>query len=110
MNRKMLFSEINKKMIELFGKKLKEIFLFGSYAKNKQTKDSDIDFFIIVDDTEENLKARKYKIADIMAELSLRFDLLVSITEETYNRFRKYMDILPFYKNIYEEGIKIYGK
>ncbi|MBC8181845.1 nucleotidyltransferase domain-containing protein [candidate division KSB1 bacterium] len=110
MNRKKLFSEINKDMVNLFGDKLMKIILYGSYAKNSQNKESDIDFFVLVDDTDENLRKNKYRIADIMADLSLNYDILVSITEETYNRYREYSEILPFYKNVTEEGIEIYGK
>jgi len=109
MNRNKLFSELNKNMANLFGDKLRKIILYGSYAKNKQNKESDIDFFVLVDDTEENLRNNKYRIADIMANLSLNHDILVSITEETYGRYREYSEILPFYKNIREEGVEIYG-
>ena len=110
MNRRKLFLEINENMAKLFGDKLRKIILFGSYAASKQNKESDIDFFVLVDDTEENLKKTKYRIAGVMTELSLRYDILVSITEETYNRYKKYSDILPLYKNINEEGIEIYGR
>ena len=110
MNCEKLFSELNENMSKLFGNKLKKIILYGSYAKNKQNKESDIDFMVLVDDTEENLRRNKYRIADIMSKLSLNYNILVSITEETYNRYIEYLEILPFYKNISEEGIEIYGK
>ena len=110
MNCEKLFSELNENMSKLFGNKLKKIILYGSYAKNKQNKESDIDFMVLVDDTEENLRKNKYRIADIMSKLSLNYNILVSITEETYNRYMEYLEILPFYKNISEEGIEIYGK
>lgn len=110
MNRKRLFSELNENMANLFGDRLRKIILYGSYAKNIQNKESDIDFFVLVDDTDENLRKNKYRIADIMADLSLNYDILVSITEETCNRYRQYSEILPFYKNITKEGIEIYGK
>jgi len=110
MNCEKLFSELNENMSKLFGNKLKKIILYGSYAKNKQNKESDIDFIVLVDDTEENLRRNKYRIADIMSKLSLNYNILVSITEETYSRYIEYLEILPFYKNISEEGIEIYGK
>ncbi|MDZ7399595.1 MAG: nucleotidyltransferase domain-containing protein [candidate division KSB1 bacterium] len=110
MDRGKLFSDVNKYMAEIFGNKLKKIFLYGSYAKNKQTKESDIDFFVLVDETEEDLKKVRYRIADVMAELSLNHDVLVSITEETLNRFMEYSEILPFYQIIKKEGVVIYGK
>ena len=110
MNREKLFSELNENMSKLFGDKLRKIILYGSYAKSEQNKESDIDFIVLVDDTEENLRKNKYRIADIMSTLSLNYNILVSITEETYNRYMEYLEILPFYKNISEEGIEIYGK
>lgn len=110
MNRQRLFSEMNENMAELFGDKLRSIILYGSYARKSQNEGSDIDFFIIVDDTEENLRKNQYRIADIMTRLSLNHDILVSITEETYNRYREYSEILPFYRNISKEGVDIYGK
>ena len=109
MNKVKLFSEINQNMKKLFGNKLQQIFLFGSYARNEQDSESDIDFFVLVNDTEENLEKFKYKISDIMNKLTLNFNILVSITEETTERFSKYLEVLPFYKNVKNEGIIIYG-
>ncbi len=110
MNREKLFEEISTNMENLFGNKLKKIILYGSYARNKQDRESDIDFFVLVDDTEENLRKARYRIADIMFRLSLNYDLLVSITEETTRHFKMYSEILPFYQNINQEGIEIYGE
>jgi len=110
MERKKLYSEIQKDLTNLFGNRLKKIILYGSYAKNKQTKESDIDFFVLVDETEENLRKNRYQIADVMTKLSLNYDVLVSITEDTLNRFMEYSEILPFYQNIKNEGIVIYGE
>ena len=110
MERKKLYSEIQQDLKNLFGNRLKKIILYGSYAKNKQTKESDIDFFVLVDETEENLRKNRYQIADVMTKLSLNHDVLVSITEDTLNRFMEYSEILPFYKNIKDEGITIYGE
>ena len=31
------------------------IYLFGSFAEGRQTEESDIDFYIVVDDTDKNL-------------------------------------------------------
>ncbi len=109
MDKRKLFSDINNDMMKLFGKNLKKIILYGSYAKNKQNKESDIDFIVLVDDTEDNLRNSKYQIADIMSKLSLNHNILVSITEETLSRYLELSQYLPFYQNIHKEGIEIYG-
>ncbi len=110
MDRQKLFLDVNKNMKKLFGSKLQKIILYGSYAQNKQNKESDIDFLVLVDDNEKSLRKKKYRIADIMTNLSLNYDILVSITEDTYKQFKEYSDILPFYKNISKTGVEIYGK
>ncbi len=106
---KILF-ELKKIMQKLFGNKLREIILYGSYARGEQDNESDIDIMILVDENEENLRKYRYKIADIMGELSLKNDTLISITEATYKQYNEYLEILSFYKNIYYEGIEIYGR
>lgn len=110
MERKKLYSEIQKDLKNLFGNRLKKIILYGSYAKNKQTNESDIDFFVLVDESEENLRKDRYRIAEVMTKLSLSHDVLVSITEDALSRFMEYSEILPFYKNIKDEGVTIYGE
>lgn len=109
MDKKQLFSDINNDMVKLFGKNLKKIILYGSYAKNKQNKESDIDFIVLVDDTENNLRKSKYQIADIMSKLSINYNMLVSITEETLSCYNEFSQYLPYYQNIRNEGIEIYG-
>ncbi len=110
MNKKNLFFDVNRSMFGLFGDKLKKIILYGSYANNKETSESDIDFFVLVDDNDVNLQKSRYKIADVMTELSLQYDVLVSITEETCRKYEKYSECLPFYKNISRSGIEIYER
>ena len=64
MEYKTIFPKLNKSMVELFGDKLKKIVLYGSYAQEIQNDESDIDFFVLVDDTVENLRnyVLKYKL------------------------------------------------
>ena len=45
----------------------------------------------------------------IMTDLSLKHDTVISFTRETNSRYNEYLDVLPFYQNIYNEGIEIYG-
>ncbi len=105
-----ILSDVEKEVLKLFGNKLKQLILYGSYARNQQDPESDIDIMILVDENENILRKYNYKIADIMTDLSLKYDTFISLTEETYNRYNEYLDVLPFFSNIYNEGIEIYGK
>lgn len=105
-----ILSDVKLEVINLFGDKLKQLVLFGSYARNESDPESDIDIMILVDESEEELRSRRPLVTDIMAELSMKHDKLVSLTQVPYRRYNEYLDVLPFYRNIYREGIEIYGK
>jgi uncharacterized protein len=93
----------------IFGDKLKEIILYGSYARNKQTPGSDLDIMFIFDESSDEIVKYRDDIADIMVELSLKYDMVVSIAESSIDDFNRYIDYVPFYSNIYNEGVEIYA-
>ncbi len=105
-----ILSDVKHEIRQLFGDKLRGLILYGSYARNEQNPESDIDIMILVDDSEDGLRNFRYLIADVMGELTIKYGKLISLAEVTYNRFVDFLEVLPFYKNIDEEGIEIYGK
>jgi len=102
--------DVKKEVFQIFGDKLVQLILYGSYARNEQEHESDIDIMILVNVSEEELRKYRYIIADIMGELTIKYGKLISLTEATYERYIDYLEVLPFYKNIYEQGVEIYGR
>jgi predicted nucleotidyltransferase len=102
--------DVREQVRELFGDKLRYLILYGSYARNEQDPESDIDIMILVDESEEALRKYRAGIVDIMTDLSLKYDTFISLTKKNYSHYNKYLDILPYYQNIYNEGVEIYGK
>ena len=105
-----ILTDVKNEIRKIFGDKLKHLILFGSYARNEHAPDSDIDIMILVEESEERLRRYKYIVADIMGELSLKHEKLISLIEIPYNRYARYLDVLPFYRNVYDEGVEIYGR
>lgn len=105
-----ILADVKIEVLKLFGKRLRQLILYGSYARNEQEPDSDIDIMLLVDESDSALRKYTYQIANIMTNLSLKHNIFISITEETFKRYYEYLDVLPFYRNIYNEGIEIYGK
>jgi len=105
-----ILSEVKEEVLKLYGDKLEQLILYGSYARNEQEPESDIDIMILVDEDEAALRKYRDKIVDIMTNLSLKYDTFISLTKETVSRYNEYLDILPYFKNVYNEGIEIYGK
>ncbi|BDU50874.1 nucleotidyltransferase family protein [Haliovirga abyssi] len=105
-------SILEKSKIELkkvFGKNLKKIIFYGSYARNEEKDGSDIDIMALADINRIDLSKYRDKISDIMVELSLEFDLLVSITEINIDDFNNFIEYIPFYETVEEEGIELYA-
>ncbi len=105
-----ILNEVKKEVLKLFGDKLIQLILYGSYARSTQDPESDIDFMILVDENETKLREYRGQIVDIMTDLSLKYNTVISFTREPYGRYTRYLDVLPFFHNIYHEGVEIYGK
>ncbi len=104
-----LLAAVKEEALKLFGDKLRKLIVYGSYARDESTPESDIDIMLLIDDSDAEIRKYKYKIADIMTDLSLKYDTFISITEENYNRFYEYLPALPYFRNIRDEGLEIYG-
>jgi len=102
--------DVKKEVLKLFGDKLEQLILYGSYARNEQDSESDIDIMILLDESKDKIRKYIHEIACIMTDLSLKYDTFISLTEEMYNRYYEYLDVLPYFQNIYNEGVEIYGK
>jgi len=104
-----LKSEVEKAAIELLGEKLKKVILYGSYARGDFDYESDIDFALLSNVSEEEIPPYNDSIGDITSRLSRKYGTLVSImiiSDESYN---KYKSVMPFYMNMVKEGEIIYG-
>ena len=105
-----VLDEVKEEVVKIFGDKLRHLILYGSYARNEQDSESDIDIMILVEESEEESRRSRNIVRDIVAELSLKHDKLISLIEVPYKRYNEYLDVLPFYRNVYDEGIEIYGR
>jgi len=94
---------------KIFGDNYIKIILYGSYSKNKQDEESDIDILFLTDLDKEELISYRDKIADLMVELSLEYDVLVSIHEVNVYDYNSYIKYVPFYEKVEKEGIEING-
>lgn len=104
-----LLKELNKNLKKLFGDKLKRCFLFGSYAQQTQTKDSDIDVLVLINLPKDRIEKYLIKLDEITLDLSLKYDIVVSLLVKNTDEFYQYSDVLPLYSNIVKEGKEIYG-
>ncbi len=92
---------------EIIGEPLQEVFLFGSYARGDYDSESDIDIAVIIDLDREALKKYQNELIQMASEYSLNEDVLLSVCCIPKKEFEEYREALPFYRNIYSEGVRL---
>ena len=95
-------------MKKLFGGKLSEVILFGSYARNQQDEESDIDIMVLVKDDPLSLKSYSHEIAEIVTDINLQYDVVLSVILQSTDEYEEYKDVLPFFMNIRREGVPVH--
>lgn len=104
-----VLAELEKQLRIIYGDKLKKIVLYGSYARNDQDPDSDMDIMVLLDMSDQEIKKRHDQVLDLVVELTTRYGIVVSIIENNHDYFYEWLEVLPFFKNVYNEGVEIYG-
>ncbi len=101
-----MFDEMVQGLRKIFGSVLEQIILYGSVARGTQTEESDIDIAVIV---KEYTKEMHDKMIDLTVDLELEYDRVLSVLLIDYDHYREWEDILPFYKNVKREGVKLWS-
>ena len=91
---------------EIYGKLISEIILYGSYARGEETDESDVDIAIIL--FEKAPKETNDKMINCVASYELKCDKVLSVIDIDYEKFNKWKNYLPFYKNICKDGIVLW--
>lgn len=100
-----LFKSFVDETKKIYADNLKAIILYGSVARDEARDDSDVDIAILVDSDEEGMYDR---ILDVVVNIELKYNLVISVVLIEMDRFKKWGDVLPFYKNIKKEGITLW--
>jgi predicted nucleotidyltransferase len=90
---------------ETFGSSFVNGYLYGSYARGDYDEESDVDIFLTVNQSDEAIRAHNKSLAKIDSDLSLKYNVTVSVTVTSLEQFNLYANISPFYRNIINEGI-----
>ena len=109
---KRILEEYIKGLIDVAGKNLKQVILYGSYARgdyNSEKEQSDIDIMILVDASEEEIKSIQKKVLDYSYDIDLKYNVLLSPIVESVKNYNDRVRYIQFYKNIENEGVLLNG-
>ncbi|MBU3967658.1 MAG: nucleotidyltransferase domain-containing protein [Euryarchaeota archaeon] len=89
---------------KIYGKRLKGIILYGSYARGEAVEGSDIDLIVLLDNMENPVEELE-KCSKQIHQLDLAYDTLISMIPFDLNQYNTRK--LPIIMNAKKEGILI---
>lgn len=91
----------------LLGDRVKQIILYGSYARGDFNDSSDVDIMILTDQNDEEIVQYRGKIFDIAYDIECdnNFNIYFSSLIKNINKFNYWLEALPFYINVKKEGV-----
>ena len=92
---------------KIYGKHLKTVILYGSYARGDYREDSDIDIMILVKMSDEEIRLVKNDIYDLAFEFEINTGIEISPVIKNEDQYEYWVDTLPFYRNVRDEGVVI---
>ena len=102
MNLKLVLDEFKTELRRLYGDRLKDIILYGSYARGDTRDESDIDVMVVLRDTV--LPGREIdRMIDVITDLNLKYGVLLAVVPVSEEKFLRVNS--PLLLNVRREGI-----
>jgi len=99
---KEILKEFKKEIEKSYGKRLKDVILYGSWARGEATDESDIDLLIVLEG--KVIPGKEIdRMIDIITEINLKYRVLISVypvSEEDYSTVNS-----PLLINVRREGV-----
>lgn len=104
-----MLEQLAKQSRAVFGDKLKELILFGSYARGDFDAESDVDVVLLMDVPHEDETAYHKQMVQLLGDLYEQFGYatVVSPVIISASFFEEWKNDLPFYKALMNEGVRI---
>jgi type I restriction enzyme S subunit len=97
-----ILADLKSRLSELYGERLKGVYVFGSYARDEADEESDLDILVVLDRVESYPHEISFS-SDVISELSLKYGVTVSRVFASESQWRN--DPTMFFLNVREEAI-----
>ena len=93
---------------DIYGSHLRQIILYGSYARGDFRPDSDIDIMLLLDLSDIDIKKYRHQLSDMTFDFNMDYDVDIKPIAKSEEHYRKWVDNYPFYSNVNREGVRLY--
>ena len=100
-----IVQEFKAALQQLYGDRLSDVILYGSYARGDYDDESDIDLMIVLNDDTVNTYAELFRLSEITMDSILRHGKAVSVLPTSIERYQQSFG--PVYQNARHEGFSI---
>lgn len=100
---KELLEQLKKGLKIIYGSRLKGLYLYGSYARKEQKKDSDLDVLIVLDQI-KHYAGEVDRSGQLASDLSLAYDVSISRVFVSETDWRQKQDSF-FLDNVRDEAV-----
>ncbi|MBV6402204.1 MAG: hypothetical protein CNIPEHKO_02510 [Anaerolineales bacterium] len=94
--------ELKEGLVQIYGDKLKAVYLYGSYARGDYREGSDVDVMILLKDY-SNYWKEYMRSSDYVSDISLKYDVTVSSLLMKEIQWKE--SDMPVLRNIRREGL-----
>lgn len=92
-------------MKKIYGKAMKVVLLYGSYARGDYNEKSDVDIMILVDMPDSVINQFFAQTADMTYDFNMDNHVEFSPAVKNIKQFYKWVEVNPFYKNVKKRGV-----
>ena len=100
-----LVREFKAALQTLYGDRLREVVLYGSYARGDYNEESDIDLLVVLTDEQVDTFAEIRRISPLETRFLLDYGLAVSPLPVPYSRYRD--SFSPIYQEVRKDSIYV---
>lgn len=109
-DRNRILCEFRNKTKSIMGDSLKQMILYGSYARGDYGDNSDMDIMVLTELTDDRIIQIEDEIFDVAYDIELEYGVPISVNIKNEKHFKNWVNSLPYYSNIQKEGIIIASK
>ena len=102
-----IMEDFAKNARKILGNSLDSVIVYGSYARGDYSEFSDIDVMLLVSLGDEDIKKISDQISDLAFDFMMKYGVDISPVITNTDHFNYWVDNLPYYRNVRDEGVKL---